>query len=83
MVRDRNRVTAGGVTSGIDFGLTLIAEAVSPDLAAALQPACEYDPQPPTPFGHPRNAPAELLGAVGGLLGPLRVNLDAFYAAKA
>jgi cyclohexyl-isocyanide hydratase len=83
VVRDRNRVTAGGVTSGIDFGLTLIAEAVSPDLAAALQLACEYDPQPPTPFGHPRSAPAELVGAVGGLLGPLRVNLDAFYAAKA
>lgn len=82
VVRDRNRITAGGVTSGIDFGLTLIAEAVGPDVAAALQLACEYDPQPPTPFGHPRHAPAELLGAVGAMLGPLRTDLDAFYAAK-
>jgi transcriptional regulator GlxA family with amidase domain len=82
VVRDRNRITAGGVTSGIDFGLTLIAEVAGPDMAAALQLAGEYDPQPPTPFGHPRNAPAELVAATGELLGSLRGGMDAFYATK-
>ncbi|WP_019876135.1 DJ-1/PfpI family protein [Sporichthya polymorpha] len=83
VVRDRNRITAGGVTSGIDFGLTLISEIAGPDVAAALQLVCEYDPHPPTPYGHPRNSPPELLSAVGEMLGPLRTDLDAFYAAKA
>jgi transcriptional regulator GlxA family with amidase domain len=82
VVRDGNRITAGGVTSGIDFGLTLIAELAGPEMAAALQLACEYDPQPPTPFGHPRNAPAELIAGVTELLGSLRGGTEAFYAGR-
>lgn len=82
VVRDGNRITAGGVTSGIDFGLTLIAEVAGPDTAAALQLAGEYDPDPPTPFGHPRDAPAELVHATGELFRSLRGGMDAFYAAK-
>lgn len=64
VVRDRNRITAGGVTAGIDFGLTLIADAVSPEVSAALQLLCQYDPAPPTDYGIPEKAPAELLQAV-------------------
>lgn len=82
VVRDRNRITAGGVTSGMDFGLTLIGEIAGPDMAAAIQLACEYDPKPPTPYGHPRNSPPELIGAVGELLGSMRGGMDEFFAAK-
>jgi transcriptional regulator GlxA family with amidase domain len=64
VVKDRNRITAGGVTAGIDFGLTLIADVVSPELSAALQLLCQYDPAPPTPYGVPEKSPAELVQAV-------------------
>jgi transcriptional regulator GlxA family with amidase domain len=82
VVRDRNRITAGGVTSGIDFGVAMISEIAGPEFAAAIQLAYEYDPQPPMPYGHPRDAPAELIGAVGEMLGPLRGGMDAFYASR-
>lgn len=64
VVRDRNRITGGGVTAGIDFGLTLIADLVGPETAGALQLVGEYNPQPPTPFGHPDTSPPELVAAV-------------------
>lgn len=57
VVRDGNLVTAGGVTSGIDFALELIAAAKGEELAQTLQLALEYDPAPPFPGGHPSRAP--------------------------
>jgi transcriptional regulator GlxA family with amidase domain len=82
VVRDRNRITGGGVTAGIDFALTLISEIADPQTAAAMQLLCEYDPQPGMTCGHPRTAPPELVGAVAEMCGPLRADLDAFYATK-
>ena len=61
VVRDGNLLTAGGVTSGIDFALELIAAAKGPELAQTLQLALEYDPAPPFPGGHPRSAPAAIV----------------------
>jgi len=61
VVRDRNRMTGGGVTAGIDFGLTLAAELAGEDVAKLLQLSFEYDPQPPFVGGHPTKAePATL-----------------------
>lgn len=57
VVIDRNRVTGGGVTAGIDFGLTLIAKLRSPAYAKAVQLYLEYDPQPPFNAGAPEKAP--------------------------
>jgi cyclohexyl-isocyanide hydratase len=53
VVTDRNRVTAGGVTAGIDFGLTLVASMFGEDTAKAIQLGMEYDPQPPFDAGTP------------------------------
>ena len=53
VVRDGNLVTAGGVTSGIDFALELIALAQGEDVARTIQLALEYDPAPPFDGGHP------------------------------
>ena len=64
VVIDRNRITAGGVTAGIDFGLRVIAEVAGTAAAQAAQLELEYDPHPPFACGHPRTAPAELVAAV-------------------
>ena len=56
VVQDRNRITAGGVTAGIDFGLRVAAELRGEDYARFLTLALEYDPQPPFGRGTPENA---------------------------
>lgn len=53
VVRDGNLVTAGGVTSGIDFALELIAMAQGEAVARTIQLALEYDPAPTFDGGHP------------------------------
>jgi cyclohexyl-isocyanide hydratase len=61
VVVDRNRVTGGGVTAGIDFALTLMAEVRSADFAKAVQLSLEYDPAPPFDAGSPQKAGPELV----------------------
>ena len=56
VVQDRNRITAGGITSGIDFGLRVAAELRGEDYARFLTLALEYDPQPPFGTGMPEKA---------------------------
>lgn len=57
VVEDGHVVTAGGVTSGLDFALTLIARLKGDAVAQAIQLAIEYDPAPPFAGGHPERAP--------------------------
>ena len=57
VVEDGNVVTSGGVTSGLDFALTLIARLKGDAVAQAIQIAIEYDPAPPFAGGHPDRAP--------------------------
>ena len=56
IVVDRNRITGGGVTAGIDFGLKLVALLKSRVYAEAVQLYLEYDPQPPFNAGSPEKA---------------------------
>jgi cyclohexyl-isocyanide hydratase len=67
IVRDRNRISGGGVTAGIDFGLALAAELAGDELAKTLQLAFEYDPQPPFDCGTPEKAGPELTMRVRAL----------------
>ncbi len=60
VVADRNRFTGGGVTAGIDFGLTLLAELRGEHVAKITQLMMEYDPRPPFNTGHPGVAGPEL-----------------------
>lgn len=46
VVVDRNRITAGGVTAGIDFGFQIVEQKCGKDIAEALILGIEYDPQP-------------------------------------
>ncbi len=59
VVRDRNRLSGGGVTAGIDFGLTLAAELAGEEIAKSIQLVMEYDPQPPFDCGSPEKAGPE------------------------
>lgn len=66
VVKDGNLFTAGGVTSGIDFGLAVVAEIAGESIARRIQLGMEYDPAPPFDSGHPDRAPAirlELMSA--------------------
>jgi cyclohexyl-isocyanide hydratase len=64
VVRDGNVITAGGVTSGIDFGLTVAAEIAGETTARTIQLGIEYDPAPPFDSGHPDRAPAAIKSAL-------------------
>ena len=57
IVKDGNVITAGGVTSGIDFGLNMVADIAGETTAQAIQLGLEYDPDPPFDAGHPDCAP--------------------------
>jgi len=56
VVFDRNRVTGGGVTAGIDFGLALTAAIRGEAHARFVQLSLEYDPAPPFDSGSPDRA---------------------------
>jgi cyclohexyl-isocyanide hydratase len=57
VVIDRNRVTGGGVTAGIDFALTLIARLWGEETAKTVQLGMEYNPKPPFDAGEPDRVP--------------------------
>ena len=57
VVWDGNVVTAGGVTSGIDFALRIVAGIAGDEVAQSIQLSIEYDPAPPFASGHPDQAP--------------------------
>ncbi|MEU7601381.1 DJ-1/PfpI family protein [Streptomyces sp. NPDC040724] len=61
VVFDGKYVTAAGVSSGIDMGLTLLGRIAGDEIAQTVQLMTEYDPQPPYDAGSPEKAPAELV----------------------
>ena len=68
IVKDRNRISGGGATSGIDFGLALAAELAGEETAKAIQLFVEYDPEPPFDAGTPEKAGPELEAKVRSTL---------------
>lgn len=61
VVRDGNVFTGGGVTAGIDFALTVLAEVAGDEFAQSIQLGIEYAPAPPFNSGRPDLAPAHIL----------------------
>lgn len=59
VVRDGRIITGGGVTSGIDFALTVAAEVYDDDTARSVQLTMEYDPHPPFDAGSPTRPEAD------------------------
>jgi cyclohexyl-isocyanide hydratase len=54
VIQDRNRFTGGGVTAGIDFALTIVAEIYGENIAKEIQLMIEYNPHPPFKSGSPK-----------------------------
>jgi cyclohexyl-isocyanide hydratase len=71
VVRDRNRISGGGVTAGIDFGLTVAAELAGEDVAKSIQLILEYDPLPPFDSGSPEKADPERVQRLRERLAPM------------
>lgn len=71
VVTDRNRLTGGGVTAGIDFALVLLAKLLGEDIAKMTQLAIEYDPAPPFDAGTPKKAGEKITKMVQDWVGPL------------
>ena len=71
VVTDRNRISGGGVTAGIDFGLTVLAQLRGPDVARMVQLMMEYDPQPPFDAGSPEKAGHVVVNAARIMMGQI------------
>ena len=71
VVRDGNLMTGGGVTAGIDFALTLIAELAGQAVAEAIALNLEYAPAPPFEAGSPETAPAAVVQALRKRMAPI------------
>jgi cyclohexyl-isocyanide hydratase len=67
---DRNRITGGGVTAGIDFALTLVSIMVDRPTAEAIQLRIEYNPAPPFNAGSPDTAPPDVLALTKEKIAP-------------
>lgn len=78
VVKDRNRITGGGVTAGIDFALTVAAELAGEQTAQQIQLMLEYNPAPPFNAGSPESAGEALTQGLQQFAKPL---LDATQAA--
>jgi cyclohexyl-isocyanide hydratase len=61
VVTDRNRITGGGVTAGIDFGLVIAGMLCGEETAKITELLMEYDPAPPFNVGSPEKAGADLV----------------------
>jgi cyclohexyl-isocyanide hydratase len=64
VVRDGNLFTGGGVTAGIDFALTVVAEMAGLKAAQEIQLQIEYAPEPPFDAGTPETAPPDVVATV-------------------
>lgn len=81
VVRDRNRITGAGVTAGLDFGLTMVAELRDKTYAECSQLVSEYDPHPPFNAGSMKTAPAGVKTAMAELLAGFTKKAKALAAA--
>jgi cyclohexyl-isocyanide hydratase len=74
VVVDRNRITGGGVTAGIDFGPVLLAKLRGDEAAKLTQLAMEYDPEPPFQSGSPKTADSVIVQQVTSFMAAAREN---------
>jgi cyclohexyl-isocyanide hydratase len=64
MTMDGKFYTSGGVTSGIDMALRVVADIAGEVTARKIQLQIEYDPAPPFVGGTPMTSPPEITAAL-------------------
>ena len=77
VVFDGNRITGGGITSGIDFGLKVVATLIGEDVAKGMTLFLEYDPAPPFTTGTPEQADDEIISMLLPHLAPITDGITA------
>lgn len=82
VVIDRNRITGGGVTAGIDFGLTLLAQLRGDQVAQMTQLLLEYTPAPPFDAGSPKRASPEIVALATGFTAEINARTLAIANAR-
>ena len=65
---DRNRLTGGGVTAGIDFGIAVAGHWAGENMGRVIELLLEYAPQPPYGTGRPELADPQSLAAARAAL---------------
>ena len=80
VVRDGNLFTAGGVTAGLDFGLTIVAALRDREEAETVQLSLEYAPEPPFHSGTPEEASVDVLAKTRARLAGSRTARQAILA---
>lgn len=80
VVRDGSLITAGGVTSGIDFGLTVVAKLLGREEAETIQLSLEYAPEPPFGSGLPETASPAVVEAARSRMARSRKEREALLA---
>ena len=71
---DRNRITGGGITAGLDFAFSLIGEVVNEDIAQVMQLIFQYTPEPPFSAGLPETTPEHIQNIVAPIVTQLKSN---------
>ena len=80
VVRDGNLFTAGGITAGIDFGMSIVAALLGEEEAQAIQLSMEYAPAPPFESGRPETAPPAVLAKARARLAASRQAREAILS---
>lgn len=60
---DRNRLTGGGITAGVDFGIAVAGHWAGDSVGRVIELIMAYAPQPPYGSGRPELADAQTLAA--------------------
>jgi transcriptional regulator GlxA family with amidase domain len=81
VVFDRNRVTAAGISAGLDFALALSARLAGSEAARTSQLVAEYAPAPPFEAGTPATAGPAITARARAILRPLIDGAEAAAAA--
>jgi cyclohexyl-isocyanide hydratase len=76
---DRNRLTGGGITAGVDFGIAVAGHWAGEGFGQVVELIMEYAPQPPYGTGHPELAKPQTLAAARDAMQQAMAGVNPFH----